>query len=343
MAVYCFVLSCFCVYLFLQYAGYRLNSSFLVVLLAVISGFRYMVGIDYPHYVDGYIYPDSILYEPIWYQLNDGLKSLGLSYQAFFLTTSIAIVSITHYAIKKYDCDKRYILIALFLFFATNLYIESMNLVRQYAAMSVTFLAFAYRLDKSFLKYILLMVLAVSMHSSAIICLVVYELCLIKYPKLLLLGALVVSLVCGELLIGYFLDFLIGHVDSTFTYFSYLSNKSYLVTSSGLYKIILNLLAVFFIITRRSYYSNDLKYSSIYNLVLVSIILYNIFLYFDVGIRLSKYFYYFIIVLYPYHLRNCREREFIINSIFIVVLLSFTLMDVSGSQYTPFLFNFELF
>ena len=80
-----------------------------------------------------------------------------------------------NYAIKRYDQDKGYLLISLFLFFATNLYIESMNLVRQYVAMSFTFLAFTYRLDKSFLKYILLMSLAISMHSSAVICLVVYE------------------------------------------------------------------------------------------------------------------------------------------------------------------------
>ena len=71
--------------------------------------------------------------------------------------------------------------------------------------------------------------------------------------------------------------------------------------------------------------------------------MYNVFLYFDVGIRLSKYFYYFIILLIPLSLKKCRNHnDYLVLIIFIVGLLLFTLKDVSGNAYNPFLFNLKL-
>lgn len=339
MIIYCLLLCIVAVIVYLKKKHYKVKDTFICLLLIFVSGFRYMVGIDYENYMNGYNYPEEILYEPIWYLITNVLNQLGLSFQAFFLLTSVIIILSTYKAIKKFD--RSIIMMALFLFIITNLYIESMNLVRQYVAMSLSFLAFIYRYEGKIKKYICLMLLAIACHTTAFICIPIFELVRFRYSKVVQFLLIILSLTIGEIISSYLIDILISHTDSSFVYSSYLINKSYLVTTTGTYKYLLNAIALYFIL-RQNYFINSNLYI-ILNLFIISVCMYNVFLYFDVGIRLSKYFYYFIILLIPLSLKQCKiKSDYIVIVLFIIGLLLFTLKDVSSDAYNPFLFNLKL-
>ena len=339
MIVYCLLLYIVALMCFLKKQHYKVSDKFVCILLIIVSGFRYMVGIDYHNYMNGYNSPDEILYEPIWYIITKALNFLGFSSQSFFLLTSSIIVICTYKAVKKYD--RTIVMFALFIFIVTNLYIESMNLIRQYVAMSVAFLAFVYRIERQNVKYLCLMALAFAYHTTALICIPVFEIARYRYKMPTQLILVIISLIVGESISLYFIDFIASHTDSSFIYSSYLSNKSYLVITTGAYKYLLNIFAIYYILRQKSILNNDMY--TILNLFVVSVCMYNVFLHFDVGIRLSKYFFYFILLLIPVSLKRCNNvYDYVVIIVLTFGLLLFTLKDVSSPAYTPFQFNFRL-
>lgn len=339
MIVYCLLLCVIALFAYLKKNHYKVNDIFICVFLIFISGFRFMVGIDYENYMNGYNSPDKILYEPIWYVVTYFLNYFGFSHQSFFLLTSFIIVSCTFYAARKFDISIT--IFVMFMFVITNLYIESMNLVRQYVAISIAFLAFIYRSRGDIFRYAFLIILAFLCHTTALICIPIFELVRFRYNITILLLLIVVSLVLGESISSYFINFISSHTDSSFVYSSYLTNKTYLVISTGTYKYLLNIIALYYILRQ-----NKILGSNVYpilNLFVISVCMYNIFLYFDVGIRLSKYFFYFIILLIPHSLKKCGHvYDYLIIVILSIGLLLFTLKDVYTDAYTPFRFNFKL-
>lgn len=340
MLVYLFVLFVAIVYCALKKAHYKTNIFWLLFILIFLSGFRYMVGIDFPNYKIGYDYPDYLIAEQSWHIINSFFKGLGFTSQIFFIYTTLVIVICTYSAIKRYD--RSIMLYAMLIFVSTSLYIESMNLVRQYVAMAIALLAFVNRLNNRPITYIILLILAFLLHKTAIICLPVFELSRLRFSKLFMILVVLVSIITGKFIVNSLLNVATSYLDSSFSYYTYLNNKSEIVVSSGMYQYFLNLLAIYFIYSRKSEYENNKRYSTVLNLFVVSVVLYNVFLYFDVGIRLAKYFFIFIIFLIPEHFKNSKGYTRIIELGIMALFILFTVKLASGSQYNPFLFNFAL-
>lgn len=167
----------------------------LMIFLIIISGFRYL---NYS-YSDEWAYrtasPDKILY------LSDILKPEGLNTvlawlskykfsaesgpfaygQFYILITSIIVITLFVKSIWDYS---EHFTFSMFLFVTMGLFFTSMNIIRQFIAIAILFYGFRFVKNKSFLKYLVCVLLAYGFHASAIIMAPLYF--LIKQEKLYL-------------------------------------------------------------------------------------------------------------------------------------------------------------
>ncbi|WP_129655918.1 EpsG family protein [Bacteroides thetaiotaomicron] len=107
--------------------------------LVIIAGLRYNVGVDYPVYEDIYNDPYSVYtysIEPVWLIINKVLYTLGLNSRAFFFLTSLMIMGGFYVGIRRMSPN---FYISILLFVLCGFYFDSMNLVRQYVAVSLLF------------------------------------------------------------------------------------------------------------------------------------------------------------------------------------------------------------
>lgn len=141
-----------------------------VLLLSVLPGLQFEVGVDYNTYAEifkahGELFNENSEY--FFYYLILLLSNLGFHYQSFFILISIinAIILITIIE-KLADHDFDRWLIFLFVFSVTGVLHNQMNLIRNYSASFVFILAFIYRLEGKFLAVLLLSVLGMTMHNT---------------------------------------------------------------------------------------------------------------------------------------------------------------------------------
>lgn len=157
--------------------------SFVVVFwpLVCIYGFRVNVGVDYPQYLMYYNYFktainswSSILahyLEPGYIILNKiGFAIFNDDY-AVFLVTGIVIFGLLYLV----TCQYKHIVnspILIYIFFMVH-FGASCNIVRQSMAMMMVAVGYRYVLEKKYLKFLLICLVASTLHKSAIICILI--------------------------------------------------------------------------------------------------------------------------------------------------------------------------
>lgn len=145
------------------------NISLLVV--SLFAGLRYFVGIDYEAYT--FIF-NSIVgsqIEPAFRLINFIIFLLGLNVQFVFLISSLITFSLFYKGIKRNSSN---VVLSIFLLLFCGFFIESLNIIRQYIAISIFFYSIRYIIEKNLLKYSVLIVLATSFHYSAIFLIFAY-------------------------------------------------------------------------------------------------------------------------------------------------------------------------
>lgn len=168
----------------------------LITLLFLVSAFRYNVGQDYQHFVDVYHWIEEGLpggnYVEIGYKaINYFIQILPFSnvYLLFIITSAIINFGFG-YVIYK-NVEKKYWFLAIFIFMGSGIFFASLNLIRQYIAIIITTFAVTYILQKKYIVSILLVLLASSFHTSALIMVPFLLFYLIfknqKYEKVLLI------------------------------------------------------------------------------------------------------------------------------------------------------------
>lgn len=151
---------------------------FCTSVLVIVAGFRWFVGTDYGWYFWGY---GKRVCE--WYDYLIEFNEPGLSILAkiasliydnpvtmFFLASLITVVLYVN-TIKKYSND---FLFSMCLYIFVGSWHGSFNGVRQYLAAAVLFAGHRFIYEKKLFKYILVVLLAMSFHRTAIIMLPIY-------------------------------------------------------------------------------------------------------------------------------------------------------------------------
>lgn len=186
---------------------YTNNKKISLILIATgliyFAGFRDGLGVDYVGYATAcevnyasQLYLFDFFNEPIYTFLQDWIYATQFSPVVFFtfmaIITNVCIVSVY----SKYEDFP--LLIFIYIIYP-SLYVSSFNIVRQFAAGAIFLMAIhIYRTDKKIWTYLILLMIAVMIHKSAIILLFVL---LIKDNKInpwiwggLVLGTLIVPI-----------------------------------------------------------------------------------------------------------------------------------------------------
>lgn len=147
-----------------------------------LASFRYMVGTDYPSYVQLYSLPadcvEDILYsrtEPLFQVLVAFLNLCGFDYQMLFVIIETIIMYYLLKAFKFFLIEDKKVLLALFIYgvFSIGFY-WSFNVVRQVVAMSIIMYASRFIFTQSKGKFFFYVFYATLFHYSAILFIFTY-------------------------------------------------------------------------------------------------------------------------------------------------------------------------
>lgn len=339
-----------------QYRGFVCFIAYLV--LVVISGFRFEVGTDYVNYVRYFKYVDKIPTEPLYYYLSKFVYYVGGKYQLLCLICSVLVGFVMYPAMRRMT-KSSFICLTFYLF--SFLYFESMNTVRQAIAMSFSMLAvsFIYNLrndnqqlngakyveqEKNTGKYLLFSVcyvIAILFHASAVIFLPCIFLCKSLSWKKHKFLVLVITFFAGSVAMPFIIKCLTPLIEYV-GYAGYLKVMEMRGVNTGLYRIYLNMLAIFVMVMTRGNLSKNEEFYV--NMFVLSICIYNLFLSFYVVLRLYFYFLMFGCLIIPAVLRGFTRRSRIIAYFAIIMSMGvFMFVSLNNKAYLPYAMNFVLF
>lgn len=150
--------------------SYYINMFLAAIPFIFISSIRKEVGTDYntyttkqiPDILDGvgsYIEIGYILLVKVFYKIFN-------NYQCIFIITSIIIIVL----IFKYIYDEScYIWLSIYIFVASSIFNQSMNIMRQFIAVAIFLNSIKYIIDRNWLKYFTLIFISSCFHRTAII------------------------------------------------------------------------------------------------------------------------------------------------------------------------------
>lgn len=151
---------------------YLVNS---LLIISVILGFRYDVGVDYLTYMssyeDYYIFETPTNFEFGFDYLIKLCAFLGFDYYMFFAATVFLEWLFWYLAFKD---NKELLPYALLFLFITSSVFDSLNIVRQSIAIAISIYSYKFIIQKSIYKYLLFVFLAFSFHFSSIILIPLY-------------------------------------------------------------------------------------------------------------------------------------------------------------------------
>ena len=151
-----------------------------IIILFVITAFRFDVGYDYEGYYHNlYPYFDYNSYkrlEPVG-QFFMNISHMCKYPQLFFiLYACITLYCLSHTFIKY---SKSVFL--SFLFYISFFYLPGLSTIRQEAAVSLILFAYPFLLKGNLIKYIIICLIATLFHTSAIIAIPIYFICRVRF------------------------------------------------------------------------------------------------------------------------------------------------------------------
>ena len=154
-----------------------LPSVLLFLSFAVVFGCRWGVGVDHLDYLYKYVFGGSDSFEILFGLVETFMREWGFHFAFYFGFWALWDIVLLFYCVK----DHKYIfpLLALMLML-TSTYLSMMNTVRQQAAMAVFLLSLHYIDNKKLIKYLVCCLIAVLLHKSAIIMLLLYPILSIR-------------------------------------------------------------------------------------------------------------------------------------------------------------------
>ncbi len=138
-----------------------------------VDSFRYMIGVDYAQYERWYnnanIIIDDEVHEPVYKFILFILSSLNFESQMFFLVYSSLTLLFIFKGFEFYlNNDNKKIFVAFLIFeFHNQGYFYSLNIVRQYLAMSMLFWGMKFLVTKEKINYIITLIISSLSHFSA--------------------------------------------------------------------------------------------------------------------------------------------------------------------------------
>lgn len=314
------------------------------ILLAIFGGIRYGVGTDFYNYEEIFstLKNTGVAYTEIGFNTMANLVfSLGFSIQVAFLLSSFIICYCFYRYIKDNSIHPG---LSYFIFFSFPIfYLASFNGIRQFIAVAIFIYAIKFIKSKSFIKYMVVITIAVSFHKTAIVLYPMYFILNKKIP-LYLWGIGFVSLIALSKILPDILT-QIG-VNHKYTEVGYYQNTGFNLKSLFIFAI---LFIVILIRKTISKYSNDINiYINMLGAV-CAISLVPIFINIPSApvIRMSSYFSPVAIIVlgsmptYLQHFNLNKNISYLILLSVFSVYFAVTIVS-SGDRYNLVPYNFNL-
>lgn len=324
-----------------------------------IEGFRYNVGMDWPHYRDVYntIARGGDWHEQDWIFIITGIifgKYCGLGCWSLFTILATAFIYPIYFYAKR---NKK---IALFLIplYVTINFCDSEVISRQYAALGFTYIAIYYLENKRNYKFIFYMLIGSVFHSTIIIFIPIYWLFYRNFfhfqCKYIYLGLFLVSILIKDIYrifpnLNFWLvsgTVLIGKEQYATNSEEFLYGDQFILGAiNPIYRLFLQIITLIIIIEGdrliTQYKSNILYFS--YHLSTIGLILYPLFYQQELIKRMILYF----IIFTPIILAHIYRREFlhlqrltIKAALYLLIPIYFTYTILATGIVSNFQFNF---
>lgn len=167
--------------------------------IAIITGLRYQVGGDYMHYIEVYDFINSPYidrtYEEIGYRiLTKTVHALGWGPRSIFIISGI-MMGVALFVFTRNVVNKQYWGFFLFLFVCGGSFFSSLNLMRQYMALSCCLMAYVLWKKNHWVWAAVLFMLGLSFHRSLLIVLLLFSLryCLRRNRSLTIIAVYLIS------------------------------------------------------------------------------------------------------------------------------------------------------
>lgn len=288
----------------------------------IVSAIRYDVGTDYFY-----------RYAPDYIKMGQGIDVINLEigyklivkicllitkdYTIIFAVTSAIIIGLTFYTIFK---ESPYPALSVAIYFLTGFFFHSLNLMRQYLAISVLLFSYRFLVDKKYILYTISVIIASLLHSISLIMIVAFALC--KWEIFDLKRTIIMAiflLICGRYIWPHVVNLIVNH-----TRFADYIGSRFDRTQLRTWDIAVN--AILYIVIfymykhtkekgRKEKFFLNVQACSLFFMILAST-MYLLF-------RFSFYFGIFNIISIPYFLKNSDIK--IKNKIAILIILMITL------------------
>lgn len=249
-----------------SYCLTRVNRNQLYVcflLLFIIHAFKdYKTFADLPNYVEGYnevrfsSYTKLIKDSIVSFKCEKGfaifmklISEFSTSPLFLMVTTSVIILTGYYFLIKRYSLNIWFSVLILL----TGPFIQSLYVIRQYAAISICLLSVPYIINRKFVPYLILVALAFSFHQTAIVFFPLYFLYGINSKKILsliMLGISTILIIGFQVLSHYFVNILSG-------YESFLDKEN--ISSWHMTAVLASLLLIRIFVLRMNFFENGIE------------------------------------------------------------------------------------
>lgn len=229
-----------------NFAGFFIFACLAFIIPFLIMALRgYNVGTDtsgtyYEIYIKA-LRNNSSVRDMGYYVINKIAILLFENYRGVLILTSFIICFIAY---KEIFSESKNPLLSTYLFYATNVYFISMNMIRQSIATMIFIISIKYIKDRKFIKYLICILIATSVHTIAILYLPLYFIGSKKYDlKKIIPITLIISLL-SKFLYKYVINIL-NSIDYFQDYFSWYFTSHY---NSGYLNLYSLLISVFILI-----------------------------------------------------------------------------------------------
>lgn len=302
--------------------------SFLFELLSImpiflVSAFRYDVGTDYESYVMMYDHPEWFLRGNKFLNLSIGyLRSNGIDKQYFFLLSSLVICTFFYTAAFSVSDNPA---LSILLFVVMEDFFVSMNIVRQFVAISIVYIAFIFLTRNKLKTTIILILIASLIHSTSLVALVLifFKLYYDKHP--VTKKSLFLQTIVGCIVIFAFMpivkSFIVNYTSyGAYLYTDYSTNQYSVATVMLLIYLVITVMMLFF-----CEFTNDVRFQmfcgGLISNILILVASYNLT---GNTYRLTYYFTGILALSFPTILKRI-PNKWLRLFVLVAVLVSFTI------------------
>lgn len=276
------------------------------IIIIGVAGFRDHIGVDFDSYVEWYIHKtrDDKL-EFGFVAIMNIFRFFNLSYHFIFFFFSFLTCLFLFLGIKKYTANQNFAFLVFLIL--PEMYLNSFCLIRQSFSVAICFYAFYYLMNKKYLIYLLLMIVGVSIHYSAVLPFLLF-LIVFKYADKINVWYIAIMLIASFLLSKLSFIQIFDFLFENTRYSYYFSQHRVPV---NIYKIIVLNIVAFFVLFHFEKMKNRYPYQKyIILLYFFSVIFMNLFSALADMARIAYYFRIFeIIVIADLIFLGAKERR----------------------------------